>query len=179
MTAITAHRSPIRSNKLAADRGSKLTHFDDLSLDWSGPSSGASDVDSAWDKTVEKGRTLYSAMKSKDSVAKWFFKNYPDFAETVQSPFDGDLREKLKEWGYNDNDGLSKQTEMDCDFDAYHWIKIAFDDLGLNTKAKKDGGPNQCFRFDHHSGPNIKRKEDGTLPSEGTSIMMFVGRNTG
>ena len=57
-------------------------------------------------------------MKSKYSVARWFFKNYPDFAETVQSPFDGDLREKLKEWGYDDSEELSKKLDKDCDFDV-------------------------------------------------------------
>ncbi|KAF1849711.1 uncharacterized protein K460DRAFT_257900, partial [Cucurbitaria berberidis CBS 394.84] len=119
---------------------------------------------SAWEKAVESGRTLYSAMKSKDSVARWFFKNYPDFSETVQSPFDGDLREKLKEWGYNDNEELSKKLDKECDFEAYHKIKRAFDELSLGTKAKADGGPNQCFQVNHQDGPNVKRKENGELP---------------
>lgn len=119
-----------------------------------------------WEKAVNDGRTLYNAMLSKDSIARWFFKDYPDFAETVQSPFDGDLRDKLREWGYKDDDELSKQIEKDCDFDAYHKIKPAFDELGLDTRAKKDGGPNQGFRVDHQDGPAIKKKEDGTLPGE-------------
>jgi len=117
-----------------------------------------------WEKAVNDGRTLYHAMLSKDSIARWFFKDFPDFAETVQSPFDGDLRDKLKEWGYKDDDELSKAIEKDCDFDAYHNIKPAFNELGLDTRAKKDGGPNQGFRVDHQDGPAIKRKDDGSLP---------------
>lgn len=124
------------------------------------------DGPSAWESAVEYGRTLNSAMKSNDQVARWFFKDHPNFAETVQSPFDGDLREELKTWGYMDNEVLSNQIKNDCDFDESHDIKRAFDELGLDTKAAKDGGPNQCYRVDHHSGPNIKLNEDGTLPPE-------------
>ena len=153
----------------------KITETDDL-VDWRELTTGVADADSAWDKAVETGRTLHNAMRSKDSIARWFFKNYPDFAETVQSPFDGDLREKLREWGYNDNEELSKTIEKDCDFDAYHKMKDAFKELNLDTKAKKDGGPNQCFRIDHHSGPNVKRKDDGTLPGEGNQYYDVCGK---
>lgn len=57
-------------------------------------------------------------MRSEDSVAREFFKSYPDFAETVQSKFDGDLREQLELWGYNDNEELSKTIDKECDFDV-------------------------------------------------------------
>ncbi|OAL48528.1 hypothetical protein IQ07DRAFT_655006 [Pyrenochaeta sp. DS3sAY3a] len=131
---------------------------------------------SAWESAVEYGRTLNSAMKSNDHIARWFFKNHPNFAETVQSPFDGDLREELKTWGYMDNEDLSNQIKNDCDFDENHHIKQAFDELGLDTKAAKDGGPNQCYRVDHHSGPNIKLNEDGTLPPETHQFYEVCGK---
>ncbi|CAE7194196.1 hypothetical protein P3342_009594 [Pyrenophora teres f. teres] len=121
---------------------------------------------SKFEKSVEIGRTLSSASKSKDSVARWFFKNFPNFADTCQSPFDGDGREELRKWGFDDSDELSKSVENECDFDKYHHIKSAFDELGLDTKASKDGGPNHCFKIDHRNGPAIKRNPDGSLPSE-------------
>ncbi|KAF2848992.1 hypothetical protein T440DRAFT_143734 [Plenodomus tracheiphilus IPT5] len=129
-----------------------------------------------WEKAVSDGRTLYNAMRSKDSIARWFYKDYPDFAETVQSPFDGDLRDELRTWGYKDDDELSKHIEKDCDFDAYHHIKPAFDELGLDTRAKKDGGPNVGFRIDHQDGPAIKRKDDGTLPSDANQYYDVCGK---
>ncbi|KAI8934288.1 hypothetical protein NX059_009028 [Plenodomus lindquistii] len=129
-----------------------------------------------WEKAVNNGRTLYNAMRSKDSIARWFYKDYPEFAETVQSPFDGDLREELKMWGYNDNDELSKKIDKDCDMDAYHHIKVAFDELGLDTRAKKDGGPNVGFRIDHQDGPAIKRKDDGRLPGDANQYYDVCGK---
>ena len=141
------------------------TEVEDASFDWSKIAIAATNADGAFDKAVEQGRTLYVAMRSKDSVARWFFKNYPNFAETVQSPFDGDLRAELKQWGYWDDDESSKDIQDECDFDKYHHMKAAFEELGLDTRAKIDGGPNSCFRIDHQDGPNIKRNEDNTLPS--------------
>ncbi|KAG9384896.1 hypothetical protein A1F94_004443 [Pyrenophora tritici-repentis] len=121
---------------------------------------------SKFEKSVEIGRTLSSASKTKDSVARWFFRNSPNFADTCQSPFDGDGREELKKWGFDDRDELSKGVEKECDFDNYHHIKSAFEELGLDTKAAKDGGPNYCFKIDHRNGPAIKRNPDGSLPPE-------------
>lgn len=121
---------------------------------------------SKFEKSAEIGRTLSSACKSKDSVARWFFKDFPNFADTCQSPFEGHGREELEKWGFHDSDELSKDIEKECDFDNYHHIKTAFDELGLDTKASKDGGPNHCFKIDHRNGPAIKRNEDGSLPPE-------------
>ncbi len=140
-------------------------------------SEGEVDAENAskWDKAVEMGQTINSALKLKESLARWVFKNYPDFADTVQSPFDGGLVQELMDWGYNDGEAASQKILKDCDFDAYHKIKRAFDDLGLGTQAAVDGGPNQCMRVDHYSGPNIKRNEDGTLPLEGQQVYEHCG----
>ncbi|KAJ6201691.1 hypothetical protein J3E72DRAFT_410021 [Bipolaris maydis] len=92
-----------------------------------------------FEKSAEIGRTLDAAMKSKDSIARWFFKDFPNFQETCQSPFDGDGREDLARWGFDDREKLRKEVEKECDFDVYHGIKPAFDELGLDTKAEKDG----------------------------------------
>lgn len=129
-----------------------------------------------FEKSAEIGRTLDAAMKSKDSIARWFFKDFPNFQETCQSPFDGDGREDLARWGFDDSEKLRKEVEKECDFDAYHGIKPAFDELGLDTKAEKDGGPNKCFKINHRDGPAIKRLPDGSLPLESNQCYYVCGK---
>ncbi|XP_014558693.1 hypothetical protein COCVIDRAFT_93893 [Bipolaris victoriae FI3] len=129
-----------------------------------------------FEKSAEIGRTLDAAMKSKDSIARWFFKDFPNFQETCQSPFDGDGREDLARWGFDDSEKLRKEVEKECDFDAYHGIKPAFDELGLDTKAEKDGGPNKCFKINHRDGPAIKRLPDGSLPLESNQYYDVCGK---
>jgi hypothetical protein len=139
---------------LARDTGLNITYADDTFSDGNEPSTVSTNAEpSKFDKAVEIGRTLDSAMKSKDSVARWFFKSYPNFQDTCQSPFDGDGREELKKWGFDDSDALSDGVKNDCDFDKYHNIKVAFDELGLDTRAKTNGGPNECFKVNHRDGP--------------------------
>ncbi|KAI4640243.1 uncharacterized protein J4E79_011824 [Alternaria viburni] len=129
-----------------------------------------------FDKAVSTGQTLDSAMKSKDSVARWLFKDFPQYAETCQSPFTGDGRADLAKWGFDDSDALSEKIKNECDFDAYHKIKATFDEIGLDTKAAKDGGPNRCFKVNHRDGPAIKRDEKGELPNEAKQYYDVCGR---
>ncbi|EUC41771.1 hypothetical protein COCMIDRAFT_29507 [Bipolaris oryzae ATCC 44560] len=129
-----------------------------------------------FEKSAEIGRTLDAAMKSKDSIARWFFKDFPNFQETCQSPFDGDGREELARWGFDDSEKLRKEVEKECDFDAYHGIKPAFDEVGLDTKAEKDGGPNKCFKINHRDGSAIKRLPDGSLPLESKQYYDVCGK---
>jgi len=129
-----------------------------------------------FDKAVSTGQTLDSAMRSKDGVARWFFKDFPQYAETCQSPFTGDGRADLAKWGFDDSDALNAKVANECDFDAYHKIKAAFDEIGLDTKAAKDGGPNHCFKVKHRDGPAIKRDEKGELPSEAKQVYDVCGK---
>jgi hypothetical protein len=99
-----------------------------------------------FDKAVSISLTLNSAMRSKDSIARWFFKDFPQFSGTCQSPFTGDGRAELATWGFDDSDALSATVAKECDFDAYHHIKAAFDAIRLDTRSTKDGGPNHCFK---------------------------------
>lgn len=115
-------------------------------------------------------------MRSKDSVARWFFKDFPQFAETCQSPFTGDGKAELAKWGFDDSDALSATVAKECDFDGYHKIKAAFDELGLDTRSSKDGGPNHCFKVNHRDGVAIKRNEDGSLPSEAKQYYDVCGK---
>ncbi|KAI4604677.1 hypothetical protein J4E83_011030 [Alternaria metachromatica] len=129
-----------------------------------------------FDKAVSTGQTLDSAMKSKDNIARWLFKDFPQYAETCQSPFTGDGRADLAKWGFDDSDALSEKIKNECDFDAYHKIKAAFDEIGLDTRAAKDGGPNRCFKVNHRDGPAIKRDEKGELPNEAKQYYDVCGR---
>jgi hypothetical protein len=54
----------------------EVIYADDTFLDYSEPSTAgtAADPPTKFDKAVEIGRTLNNAMRSKDSVARWFFK---------------------------------------------------------------------------------------------------------
>ncbi|KAL1797105.1 hypothetical protein ACET3X_003711 [Alternaria dauci] len=128
-----------------------------------------------FEKAVSTGQTLDFAMRSKDSVARWFFKDFPQFANTCQSPFTGDGRAELATWGFDDSDALSATVEKECDFDAYHKIKAAFEELGLDTRASRDGGPNRCFKVNHRDGVAIKRDGEGKLPVEGRQVYEATG----
>lgn len=159
------------------DAGLNETLNEDAFLGVTGPSTVyINAAPSKFDKAAEIGRTLDSAMKSKDNVARWFFKDFPNFHETCQTPFEGDGREELAKWGFDDSDELSKEVEKDCDFEKYHHIETAFQELGLDTKAAKDGGPNKCFKINHRDGPAIKRLPDGSLPSEANQYYDVCGK---
>ncbi|KNG47995.1 hypothetical protein TW65_05336 [Stemphylium lycopersici] len=162
---------------LPRDAGINNTLSDHLYLGGTEPSTvHINAAPTKFDKAAEIGRTLDSAMKSKDSVARWFFKDFPNFHETCQSPFEGDGREELAKWGFDDSDELSKEVEKDCDFETYHHIEATFQELGLDTKAAKDGGPNKCFKINHRDGPAIKRLPDGSLPSEANQYYDVCGK---
>jgi hypothetical protein len=151
---------------------------DDSFLDHGEPSTAgtAANPPTKYEKAAEIGRTLNNAMRSKDSVARWFFKDIPGFQETCQSPFDGDGKETLKTWGFDDSDKLHQEVEKECDFAQYHKSKDAFDELGLDTTASKDGGPNKCFKINHFDGPAIIRNQDGSLPGESNQYYEVCGK---
>ena len=97
---------------LARDLQGNVSYADGSFLDYSEPSTaGNADPLSKYDKAAEIGRTLNNAMRSKDSVARWFFKDFPGSQETSQSPFDRDGKEALKTWGFDDSDKLHQKVE--------------------------------------------------------------------
>lgn len=65
---------------------------------WSVPISATED-DHLWMESIERGTKLLQGMQSSDTEAGFLFQT----GETAESPFDGDLKDKLREWGYNDN----------------------------------------------------------------------------
>jgi hypothetical protein len=43
-------------------------------------------------------------------------------------------------------------------------LKAAFDSLGMDTKSRAQGGPNECFRFEHYDSPAVILKDDKKMP---------------
>jgi hypothetical protein len=111
---------------------------------------------------------LWAGMHSDDRKASFLFRTDPyahdPTLQSVASPYDGDMVELFKKWGYNEDKADNAKIDKECDFDEYHKIKRAFDELGIKTQSKANGGPNQCFQIDHENGPNVIRDKDGNLP---------------
>ncbi|KAF1357235.1 hypothetical protein EJ07DRAFT_129930 [Lizonia empirigonia] len=84
---------------------------------------------------------------------------------TAKSKYDGDLKDEMRKWGWNDNTPKQKATfDKQCDFIAYHKIGRCFAELGLGTKSKGAGGPNECFVAEHWDGPAVKKTIPGVMP---------------
>lgn len=101
--------------------------------DWLWPVKAADD--DPWSLSVARGAKLLQGMRGSDAEAATLY----GLDTTADSPFDGDLIDKLREWGYNDNnDALAKQADPECNFDSRdgHMLKKSFGDLGIETKSK-------------------------------------------
>ncbi|KAF1915787.1 hypothetical protein BDU57DRAFT_450258 [Ampelomyces quisqualis] len=72
----------------------------------------------------------------------------------LDSPWDGDLVEEMKTWGYKDMTD-EDDVEEHCDFLLGHYLEHAFEALGISTKPAKDGGPNKCYKMVHRDGPAV------------------------
>jgi hypothetical protein len=124
--------------------------------------------DDAWDKAIISGGNLWAGMRSDDRKASFFFRTDPHspdpLLQSVQSLYDGDLKDTLLKWGYNENDELNAKIDKECDFDTYHHIKRAFNELGMKTESSGKGGPNHCFEINHFDGPKVMKDKDNKLP---------------
>jgi hypothetical protein len=67
------------------------------------------------------------------------------FITPVISDFDGDLRDDLHHWSYTE---VPVQGYL-CDFDTTHHLAAAFQDLGIDPRSERRGGPNWCFHVEH------------------------------
>ncbi|KAH4085871.1 hypothetical protein HBI70_226730 [Parastagonospora nodorum] len=121
-----------------------------------------------WDDAVKSGANLFFGMQTDDRKASFFFKTDPyvqdPTIQTVQSSHDGDMKEEFIKWGYNEDEAQNAKIDKECDFEAYHRMKRAFDELGINTASKANGGPNQCVQLDHRDGATVVRDKDNKLP---------------
>jgi hypothetical protein len=124
--------------------------------------------DSKWDQAVLSGGNLWAGMHSDDRKASFLFRTDPHThdptIQTVQSTFDGDMKEEFTKWGYFEDPAEHAKIDKECDFATYHKIKRAFDELGIKTESEANGGPNECVQLDHRDGPNVVRDKDDKLP---------------
>jgi hypothetical protein len=156
-TAKALHKPPLSRTLDLLDRNesaSSGTAFDSVK-----PANDAHKADK-WSSSVVRGRKLVQAMKATDVVAATLF----NLGETAESPFDGDGKQTFETWGYDESEKLQKDVDKECDFENYHKIKKTFAELGMDTKSKGNGGPNQCFVINHWDGPAVKRNWLGKLP---------------
>ncbi|EUC47215.1 hypothetical protein COCMIDRAFT_24834 [Bipolaris oryzae ATCC 44560] len=141
--------------------------------EWSEPVKAA--ADDPWTLSVARGAKLLQGMRSNDADAASLY----GLATTAESPFNGNLIDKLREWGYNDNnDALAKQADPECNFDSRdgHMLKKAFTDLGIGISSKGKGGPNQCFAIEHTNGPAVKLGDNGKMPEKADQRYEVCGK---
>jgi hypothetical protein len=104
-------------------------------------------------------------MKASDKNAAALY----SLGETAESHFDENLHDILDSWGWNDNtEPIQSKHDRECDVESPtdNMLKSCFAELGLGTKSKGQGGPNECFRIEHFDGPAVILKEDGTRPEK-------------
>ncbi|KAH6625587.1 hypothetical protein C7974DRAFT_313491 [Boeremia exigua] len=143
------------------DHSFNFTTLVDVGADWTDDVTTTANDEQKWASNVARGRKLLAAMKGTDAEAAAIWK----MEGTAKSSFDGDLKTEMKQWGWNDNpDKQKKALDPQCDVAVYHKIGRAFEELGLGTKSKNAGGPNECFIAEHWSGPTIKKNLLGKLP---------------
>ncbi|KAJ4367105.1 Mitochondrial import inner membrane translocase subunit tim8 [Neocucurbitaria cava] len=137
------------------------------------------DDDDQWVKSVERGTKLLAGMKGSDQEAATLY----GLGDSAESPFDGDLKDKLREWGYNDNiEAMQKREDPWCNFDSVpgqggHSLKPTFTDLQLDTTPKGKGGPNECFQIEHYDSPAVERDENGDLPGKQNQYYKVCGKD--
>jgi hypothetical protein len=154
---------------------------DGFSLLGDEPVFAATAADSKWDLAVLSGGNLWAGMHSDDRKASYLFRTDPHThdptMQSVQSSHDGDMREEFKKWGYKEDEAEHAKIDKECNFDAYHKIKRAFDELGIRTESKANNGPNECVQLDHDGGPIVIRDKDGKLPP--TEQQMYIDASCG
>lgn len=159
--AITVPRSGSLLESVPQDHPLNTTDIFDVSNDWSELVTVAANNEQIWTSNVARGRKLLAAMKGTDAEAA----NIWNMGESAKSAFDGDLKNEMKAWGWNDNpDKQKKELDKQCDFATYHKIARSFEELGMGTQSKGSGGPNECFIAEHWDGPLIKKNLLGKLP---------------
>jgi hypothetical protein len=168
LTLITTGRVLLTSELPLHDLEAAHELIHDVSLFRDEPQTAVAEA-SKWDDAVTSGANLYFGMQSDDRKASFFFKTDPHVhdptIQTVQSTWDGNMKDVFTRWGYNEDDATNAKIDKECDFERYHKIKKAFDELDINTASKVNGGPNQCVQLDHLNSPNVIRDKDNKLPA--------------
>jgi hypothetical protein len=119
----------------------------------------------AWTLSVQREFKLLEGMKAGEKEPGSLY----GIGAYAESPYDGDLYDTILSWGYNDNtEAMQKIADKECNMDSAtgHMLKKTFDELGMTTKPKSQGGPNECFQIEHYDSPAMILKEDGTRPDK-------------
>jgi hypothetical protein len=129
---------------------------------------GVTAADTEWDKAVLSGGNLWAGMQSEDRKASFLFRTNPHahdpLLQTIQSEQGGDMKELWEKGGYNEDEEENAKIDQGCDFEVYHKLKRAFDQLDIKTQSKGNGGPNHCVQVDHKDDSKVIRDKDGKLP---------------
>ena len=121
----------------------------------------AVDVPAEWEKAWCKGGKLSQAMIRNEAEAA-------AYVTPVRSPWDGDLVQQFRVWGYREIENYRSDL---CDF-ADQNLKRAFTELGIETASSVDGGPNQCYYVEHKYGPTVQRPPTGQWPDPSQQYYM-------
>jgi hypothetical protein len=125
------------------------------------PPSDEDPEDAVWRKAHCRGSALLKALtldeEESSQMLQWPY---------TQSPWDGDLKDALRTWGYLDEPTTHEQNDHHCDFDNSHHSKRAFEALGLDWRSADQGGPNHCFYVQHANGPAVILDEETHLMPE-------------
>ena len=121
------------------------------------------DTPAEWEKAWCKGAKLALAtIKNEDQAAAYIM--------PVRSPWDGDLREDFRTWGYREIPDYQSQM---CDFGPeQHNLERAFAELRIGTTSSVDGGPNHCFYVEHKYGSAVQRPPNGLWPEPAQQYYM-------
>lgn len=104
----------------------------------------------SWEDHVCRGEELLKAcVSNKDKAVQ--------FLIPIDSPFDSKFDTDLKNWGYNERD-----ADAECMFDTQ--LKVPFEAMRIDPRGDVEGGPNQCFRFQHWD-PDARDEEGYQMPA--------------
>lgn len=97
----------------------------------------------------------------------------------IQSPWDGDMRQDLEAWGYDDSHQGHQDHDYDCNFTNKGRYKLEHvsRDLSTDPRSAGQGGPNHRFYVQHKEGPAMLRDKNSYLPLNSWDQRYRVGPN--
>ena len=102
-----------------------------------------------WEDYVCRGEELLEAcISNKDKAIQYL--------TPIDSPFDTTFDADLQRWAYNE-----RNADADCMFNTY--LKTPFEAMNIDPGGDVEGGPNQCFSFQHWD-PDARDDEGYPVP---------------
>ncbi|KAI4938950.1 uncharacterized protein J4E92_000231 [Alternaria infectoria] len=123
--------------------------------------SDTDDDDVRLDTPVPATEALWHASKCRGAKLMFACTQDPPqaarFVNPLTVPWDGDLRNELLTWGYNEG---TSDPDDDCEIGV---LQPMLDALGLSKENNLHGGPNYCFSYQHRDSAVVERP-NGILP---------------